>query len=112
MQTGRTGEHAGALAARAAAIAALTLAALPIAAADEPPVPAAAQARVFVSGVPGGFEAIRAAVDRARLATGREYRIVIVDSAGSAGEFLSRGLRADRQDRCDVCGQRRVLAVA
>jgi hypothetical protein len=90
MQTGRTGEHAGALAARAAAIAALTLASLPIAAADEPPVPAAAQARVFVSGVPGGFEAIRAAVDRARLATGREYRIVIVDSAGSAGD--ARGL--------------------
>ena len=62
MQTGRrVGRHDG-LAARLAALAALALAAPGAAAADEPAMPTAGQARVFVSGVPGDFAAVKTAI--------------------------------------------------
>jgi hypothetical protein len=84
MHAGRYDKRLGRLATQLA-VAALALAA-PGAAADEPALPTAGQARVFVSGVPGDFAAVKAAIERARQATGREYRVVVVDSAGSAGD--------------------------
>jgi hypothetical protein len=90
MQTGRRSTRLGGRATRLAATAALAIAACAVAAADEPAMPTAGQARLFVSGVPGDFAAVKAAIERARQATGREYRVVVVDSAGSAGD--ARGL--------------------
>ena len=59
--------------------------------ADELVVPSAAtDERVFVSGVADSFDAVRAAVARAKQTSGRDYRVVIVDSADAAGG--ARGL--------------------
>jgi len=46
--------------------------------------------QVSVTGVPDRFEAVRGAVVRAKEQTGRDYRVIIVDSAGPAGD--ARGL--------------------
>lgn len=58
------------------------------AAADEPTLPAVPDRddppRVFVSGVKDDFAATRAAISAAKQATGRDYRVVVVDTAGSA----------------------------
>jgi hypothetical protein len=51
----------------------------PVPALDEPP-------RVFVSGVNDDFAKTRAAVAAAKQASGRDYRVVVVDSAGDAEE--------------------------
>jgi len=59
--------------------------------AEESPLPEPAAAEsVFVSGVDDPFTATRAAVARARQTTGRDYRVVVVDSAGDSGD--ARGL--------------------
>jgi hypothetical protein len=59
--------------------------------ADEPPLPETPGTEsVFVSGVDEPFAATRAAVARARETSGRDYRVVVVDSAGDAGD--ARGL--------------------
>jgi hypothetical protein len=57
---------------------------------DGPAVPSASSTRVFTSGVPGGFEALKAAIAQAKETSGRDYRVVIVDAAGEAGD--ARGL--------------------
>jgi len=41
---------------------------------------------VFVSGVRDTFDTVREAIERARKASGRDYRVVIVDSAREAGD--------------------------
>ena len=46
--------------------------------------------QVSVTGVPDRFEAVRAAVARAKEKTGRDYRVIVVDSAGPSGD--ARGL--------------------
>ena len=59
--------------------------------AGEPALPdATARESVLVSGVDDSFAATRAAVARARETSGRDYRVVVVDSAGDAGD--ARGL--------------------
>lgn len=58
--------------------------------AEEPATPGAPHDGVFVSGVDDAFAAARAAVARANAAGGRDWRIVIVDSAGDAAD--ARGL--------------------
>jgi len=57
-----------------------------------PPPPADNEPSVFVSGVQDSFEKTRAAIAAAKRATGRDYRIVVVDSAGQAG--TAKGLLA------------------
>ncbi len=67
-------------------------------AADEPRLPdAPVPESVFVTGVDEPFTVTRAAVDRARATTGRDYRVVVVDSAGEAGQ--ARGLLDRLVDR-------------
>jgi len=71
-------------------VAALALATLACRA-DEPALPeASAPESVFVAGVDEPFTATRAAVAKAREASGRDYRVVVVDAAGDAGD--ARGL--------------------
>ncbi|MFM8804488.1 MAG: hypothetical protein ACKOK8_11370 [Planctomycetia bacterium] len=43
---------------------------------------ATATERVFVSGVQDSFEKVRAAIEKAKLATGRDYRVIVVGNAG------------------------------
>jgi hypothetical protein len=50
-----------------------------------PPAPSEGEPGVFVSGLDDTFEKTRAAVAAAKRATGRDYRVVVVDSSGSAG---------------------------
>ena len=38
--------------------------------------------RVFVSGVQDSFEQVRAAIDKAKLESGRDYRVIVVGDAG------------------------------
>jgi hypothetical protein len=71
----------------------LCLVALPlagIALADESSIPAAPDRddppRVFVSGVKDDFTETRAAIAAAKQRTGRDYRVVVVDSAASADD--------------------------
>ncbi len=83
-------------------------AALPPVAAEESPIPAAPDRndppRVFVSGVRDDFTATRAAIAAAKQATGRDYRVVVVDtatSADSAAELLEQVVarwRTESQD--------------
>jgi hypothetical protein len=58
------------------------------AAEGEPPAKVAAddQERVFVSGVADRFEATRQAIADAKRTSGRDYRVVVVDTAGDAGD--------------------------
>jgi hypothetical protein len=51
-----------------------------------PPAPATGGDDVFVSGVPDHFDAVRAAVRRARERSGRRYRVIVVDASGQATE--------------------------
>jgi hypothetical protein len=51
-----------------------------------PAAPAAGGDDVFVSGVPDHFDAVRAAVRRARERSGRRYRVIVVDDSGEATE--------------------------
>jgi hypothetical protein len=83
-------------------------AALPPVAAEESTIPAAPDRndppRVFVSGVRDDFTATRAAIAAAKQATGRDYRVVVVDtatSADSAAELLEQVVarwRTESQD--------------
>ena len=83
-------------------------AALPLVAAEESTIPAAPDRndppRVFVSGVRDDFTATRAAIAAAKQATGRDYRVVVVDtatSADSAAELLEQVVarwRTESQD--------------
>ncbi len=58
--------------------------------AAEPEIPAAPRRddppRVFVSGVKDDFEETRGAIAAAKKQAGRDYRVVVVDAAGSAGD--------------------------
>jgi len=82
--------------------------ALPPVAAEESTIPAAPDRndppRVFVSGVRDDFTATRAAIAAAKQATGRDYRVVVVDtatSADSAAELLEQVVarwRTESQD--------------
>ncbi|MFZ4636958.1 MAG: TPM domain-containing protein [Pirellulales bacterium] len=81
---------------------------LPPVAAEESTIPAAPDRndppRVFVSGVRDDFTATRAAIAAAKQATGRDYRVVVVDtatSADSAAELLEQVVarwRTESQD--------------
>ncbi|MEI6636634.1 MAG: hypothetical protein WCO99_08710, partial [Planctomycetota bacterium] len=83
-------------------------AALPPVAAEESTIPATPDRndppRVFVSGVRDDFTATRAAIAAAKQATGRDYRVVVVDtatSADSAAELLEQVVarwRTESQD--------------
>lgn len=83
-------------------------AALPPVVAEESTIPAAPDRndppRVFVSGVRDDFTATRAAIAAAKQATGRDYRVVVVDtatSADSAAELLEQVVarwRTESQD--------------
>ena len=67
---------------------------------DEPP-------RVFISGVPDSFDKLRAAVAAAKQKTGRDYRVVVVDSAaesGSAAALLEEVVRRWREGSRDGAG--------
>ena len=69
-------------------IAAITVAG--VSAADEPAIPAAPDRddppRVFVAGVQDDFAETRAAIAAAKQKTGRDYRVVVVDSAAGAAD--------------------------
>jgi hypothetical protein len=66
------------------------MALLPVARADEAVPSVAAAGTVFVSGVEEPFTAVREAVEQAKAKSGRDYRVVVVDSAAAAGD--ARGL--------------------
>jgi hypothetical protein len=51
-----------------------------------PAAPAQGGDTVLVSGLPDSFDAVRAAVQRAREKSGRRYRVIVVESAGAAGD--------------------------
>jgi hypothetical protein len=55
--------------------------------------PAAAE-RVFVSGVQDSFEQVRAAIEKAKLESGRDYRVVVVGDAGGARDASTRLLES------------------
>lgn len=83
-------------------------AALPPVAAEESTIPAAPDRndppRVFVSGVKDDFTATRAAIAAAKQATGRDYRVVVVDtatSADSAAELLEQVVARWRRESQD-----------
>lgn len=58
--------------------------------ADDAVPSVAAAGKVFISGVDESFTAVREAVERAKAKSGRDYRVVVVDTAGAAGD--ARGL--------------------
>jgi hypothetical protein len=65
------------------------------------PPPVDGEPGVFVSGVKDVFTKTRAAIAAAKQATGRDYRVVVVDSSGSAGSakgLLARVLDGWRTD--------------
>ena len=69
--------------------------------ADEAVPSVAAAGKVFVSGVEEPFTAVRAAVEQAKAKSGRDYRVVVVDTAGAAGDargLLDRIVAEWRQD--------------
>jgi uncharacterized membrane protein YgcG len=69
--------------------------------ADDTVPSVAAAEKVFVSGVEESFDAVRAAVERAKAKSGRDYRVVVVDTAGAAGDargLLDRIVKAWRAD--------------
>jgi len=55
--------------------------------------PSAAE-RVFVSGVQDSFEQVRAAIEKAKLASGRDYRVIVVGDAGGEQDAVSRLLKS------------------
>jgi len=79
------------------ALVVLCIALVPQIAAGQPEIPAAPERddppRVFVSGVEGDFAETRAAIAAAKQASGRDYRIVVVDTvpgAEDAGSLLEK----------------------
>lgn len=83
-------------------------AALPPVAAQESTIPGAPDRddppRVFVSGVRDDFKATRAAIAAAKQATGRDYRVVVVDTAtgaDSAAELLEQVVARWRRESQD-----------
>ena len=59
--------------------------------ADEPPpVSASDSRRVFVSGVQDSFDGVRAAIEKARAESGREYRVTGVGDAGGDADAATR----------------------
>lgn len=46
--------------------------------------------RVFVSGVQDSFEQVRAAIERAKLESGRDYRVIVVGDAGGDRDAATR----------------------
>ena len=69
--------------------------------ADDTVPSVAAAEKVFVSGVEESFDAVWAAVARAKERSGRDYRVVVVDTAGAAGDargLLDRIVKAWRAD--------------
>ncbi|MFM7293036.1 MAG: hypothetical protein ACKO6B_17645 [Planctomycetia bacterium] len=55
---------------------------------------ATAAERVFVSGVQESFEKVRAAIEKAKLATGRDYRVIVVGNAGGERDSATRLLES------------------
>ena len=55
--------------------------------------PAAAE-RVFVSGVQDSFDQVRAAIEKAKLESGRDYRVIVVGDAGGEHDASSRLLES------------------
>ena len=50
--------------------------------------------RVFVSGVPDTFEQVRAAIEKAKLDSGRDYRVIVVGDAGGDRDASTRLLES------------------
>jgi len=80
-------------------LASIVLTAAPIAVADEPPAAVAAPivspsdaGRVFVSGVGGTFQKVRAAVAKAKQETGRDYRVFVLGTAGNDPDAAEKAL--------------------
>jgi hypothetical protein len=46
--------------------------------------------RVFVSGVQDSFEQVRAAIEKAKLESGRDYRVIVVGDAGGDRDAATR----------------------
>jgi hypothetical protein len=67
-----------------------------IAQAEIPPteVSPAATERVFVSGVQDSFEQVRAAIEKAKLESGRDYRVIVVGDAGGDRDASTRLLES------------------
>ena len=67
-----------------------------VAHAEIPPSEAspAATERVFVSGVQDSFEKVRAAIETAKLQSGRDYRVIVVGDAGGERDASSRLLES------------------
>jgi hypothetical protein len=66
-----------------------------LARADLPPAVSATDSRrVFVSGTPDKFEAVRAAVEKAKAQSGRDYRVIVVGDAGRGGQSAKEILEA------------------
>ena len=67
-----------------------------VAHAEIPPSEAspAASERVFVSGVQDSFEKVRAAIETAKLQSGRDYRVIVVGDAGGDRDASSRLLES------------------
>lgn len=63
-----------------------------IARGDLPPIDASASdaERVFVAGVADSFEKVRAAVEKAKLESGRDYRVIVVGDAGGDRDASTR----------------------
>jgi hypothetical protein len=55
---------------------------------------ATAAERVFVSGVQDSFEKVRAMIEKAKLATGRDYRVIVVGNAGGERDAATRLLES------------------
>jgi hypothetical protein len=64
--------------------------------AEIPPteVSPAATERVFVSGVQDSFEQVRAAIEKAKLESGRDYRVIVVGDAGGDRDASTRLLES------------------
>ncbi|MEI7781601.1 MAG: hypothetical protein WCJ18_06710, partial [Planctomycetota bacterium] len=88
------GPFAPCLVAIGVAAAAASLA--PTAGADQPAplVSATDSRRVFVSGIPDRFDGVRAAVEKAKKESGRDYRVIVVGNGSTAGQSAKTMLEA------------------
>jgi len=61
---------------------------------EQPPIEASAAdpQRVFVAGVAGSFDKVRAAIEKAKLESGRDYRVIVVGDAGGGRDASTRML--------------------
>lgn len=83
----------------------------PVALADIPPTEASSvdTERVFVSGVQDTFQKVRAAIEQAKLQSGREYRVIVVGDAGGGRDASTKLLESlvERWQQESAAGRQR-----